>query len=234
MRQLSICFCLLLFLLTAEGQGSSYTLKMGYGASFQKWDAIRRGPLMAPSVAIEVEDFAAQNTSAVYGVLGYYRRGSPSGIDRVLQDDGTFRDVNGQFAMYNIGMTLGVRGKKPFQEFKQWFYNVGLRGEYNIGDNFAEYQSGIRNISYFPDKSFIRSFVYGISVGGGVEIQLSEKLDGVIEFNFYPDISKQYEQPAISNVPDPYRPGQFITLRKREIRNISAEITLGIRLVKLR
>ncbi len=217
----------------AQAQGTSYTLKLGYSASFARWDFRTRDPLFAPSFAIELEDFAAQNSSAVYGVLGYYRRGASSGIRRVRLDNGGYREVNGQFAMYNIGLTLGVRGKKALGDYRQWFYSFGLRGEYNVRDNFSDYQSASLPVSYFPDKSFIRPFVYGFSLGGGVEIQLSEKLDGVIELNFFPDISKQYEQPALSNVPDPHRPGQFITLRAREIRNLSAELSFGIRFVRL-
>ncbi len=122
-------------------QGTTYTVKLGYSGSFEKMGNIARDPLFAPSFGVEIEDFSDQNASSVYAALGYYRRGASSNISRVRDDGGSFKDVSGQFALNNLGLNLGVRGKKQLQEYKHWFYSVGIRGEYNLSDNFDDYQT---------------------------------------------------------------------------------------------
>jgi hypothetical protein len=78
---------------------------------------------------------------------------------------------------------------------------------------------------------FIRRINYGITVGGGFEFPFSEYVEGLLEFTVNPDFSMQYQQPAIPNVTDPFT-GQQRTLSERQIRNLTFEVTLGIRFLR--
>jgi hypothetical protein len=78
----------------------------------------------------------------------------------------------------------------------------------------------------------VRKFIFGVSVGGGTEWMLSELVGAQLTFWVHPDVTLQYNQPAIPNVIDPNNPGVVTTIPERRIRNIALELTLGLRLLR--
>ena len=118
----------------------------------------------------------------------------------------------------------------------KWYYLFGVRLDYTIDtnlDEFQEFNERFPTYSIYPIDSplFIRNFNYGASLGAGLEFPFSEYISGLLEFTVNPDFSIQYQQPAIPNVTDPYT-GNSVTLRERNIRNVTFEVTLGFRFLR--
>ena len=88
------------------------------------------------------------------------------------------------------------------------------------------------NSLFFPDEFFVRNWNYGVTLGGGFEFPFSDLVGGMLEFTVNPDFSYQYKQPQIPNVYDPYT-GQTRALGERLIRNVTFEMTLGIRFMRI-
>jgi len=70
-----------------------------------------------------------------------------------------------------------------------------------------------------------------MSIGGGIEFLGSAYIQPAIEFTISPDLSLQYQSPAIPNVISPYD-GRTITIGERRIRNITFEISFILRFLR--
>jgi hypothetical protein len=70
----------------------------------------------------------------------------------------------------------------------------------------------------------------GLTVGGGLEINIRELVGAQIELTLNPDITPQYKQGAIPNV---IVPGQgTVNIEERRIRNTTIELSVGLRLLR--
>jgi len=72
----------------------------------------------------------------------------------------------------------------------------------------------------------------GFTINTGIEFKLSELIGGELKLSIQPDVTLQYNQPAIGNVIDPYTPGNVITISERRIRNAAVELSVGVRLLR--
>ena len=86
---------------------------------------------------------------------------------------------------------------------------------------------------YFPidDPNTVRHFNGGLDFIGGFEMKFSDTIGGILQFTLSPDITKQYFSVPIPNVRDPYS-GQSVTIPAQDIRNLSLEISLGLRFLR--
>jgi hypothetical protein len=112
------------------------------------------------------------------------------------------------------------------------YYLFGLRGDYTLSTNLKEYEDINKFSGFFPFEQFVRKVNYGVTLGGGFEFPFGSLVGSNLEFTINPDFSTQYKQPAINNIIDPWS-GNNMTLSERTIRNITFEVTLGIRLIRL-
>lgn len=212
-------------------QGTAYTFKGGFSGSFEKWLGFNDNPLISPHAAIEIESFTEDDQSSLYALLGYYTHGTSTNINSFINQAGERVDVSGKFKINNLGISIGAKGKKDMNEKAKAYYSIGVRGEYSINNNFDIYQDNGSFGGFALNPFFLRKINYGVSVGGGIQYQLSDKYDGILDISINPDISKQYDQPPLGNVLDP-RTGQTINIRARSVRNLLVAITIGIRMVK--
>jgi len=113
------------------------------------------------------------------------------------------------------------------------YYMLGVRGEYTVKTNLAQFQKYNINYPIYPydKKEFIKKFNYGAIFGGGFEFPFNDLMGGLLEFTVNPDFSRQYEQPAISGLINKYN-NQPINIPQRKIVNLTFEISLGFRFLR--
>ena len=227
MKSRSIFICIA-FLLTYSSvlrcQSFLFGAKFGPSIGLQKWDNFERDPLFAYHAAVFIESYEEDNPSSLFMQLGYHVRGSAT---RYI---GFTNTVTQNFKFNNLALILG--GKRIFVTGPKMksYYMVGLRAEYTLSTNLDDFR--IYQTLIYPINDFVKKFNYGFHAGAGLEFPFSEFVNGILELTINPDISKQYFQPPIDNVVDPWNPGNLLSLRKREIRNVTVDISLGIRFLR--
>ncbi len=228
--------CLALANLTA--QSTEYVIKGGLSLATQKWDNQQRRILFTPHVAVAAETFDEDNDrSSLFFQAGYFQRGSTN-INYYNTTSGGSGSFGQDFRFNNISILFGAK-QKFGSEKARYFYFGGLRGEYTLSTNIDEL-----TIPHFDDKAYeiyyaasnpsmggLRRFLFGVSAGGGVEFKLGELVGGQIELAVNPDLTDQYYSPAFTtSIADPFS-GNPLTLPERSIKNISLELTVGLRLL---
>ncbi len=226
---LIVCF---LFCLAfgVNAQGSFFGVKGGLTAGFQKWNNYERDPLFAFHGIVFIESASEDNRFSVFAQGGYHVKGS------AIRNRNFFNPINGQivrppttkFEFRNLSLTLGGKQKFDMGVDHKMYYLFGIRGDYTLNTNFEQYEdiNTFLNGLFYPDDAFLRRWNYGVTIGGGFEFFLSEYVATILEFTVNPDFSRQYLQPLIPNVYDPYT-GVNRDLNETSIRNTTFEISLG-------
>lgn len=200
----------------------------GLDLNFQRWNNTERQTLIAPHIAFFLETYNPESPSSFYGSLGYHTRGSAVNY--------TFLDgfATNAYRFNNIVFATGAKVVLDMESKYRPYYILGARAEYTISTNLDTYAS-VQNSVIHPTDAFVRRFNYGLTVGGGFETTFSGLVEGFIEFAIHPDVSMQYDQPPLSNVVvTRFNSTQDrINLPQRQIRNLSLEITVGIKLLRL-
>lgn len=219
----------------AAGQGGYYFgVKGGLCVGFQNWSGIEQDPAYKYSGDLFIESRSVENKFGLFAQLGYHVKGSALRNRRYRTPIGGFTSPPArEFLFNNIVLGLGAKQKFDFGERSKLFYSFGVRVEYTVSTNLGDYTEINQILRYYPfdDDTFIRKINYGVLVGGGIEMEVSDYFGLIIELTINPDFSNQYEQPAIPNVTDPYS-GQSRTLPERKIKNISIELSLGFRFLR--
>ena len=226
---------LILFALSVVGiqaqTGSAFGVKGGLTIGTQKWNNFDRDPLFAWHGDVYIESLTEDNAFSLIASLGYHVRGSALRNQQFINPiNGSFTTPSQNFEFYNTSLMLGAKQKFDFQENAKIYYLFGLRGEYTLGDNLEDYQA--INNGFYPYPSGVRKINMGLTVGGGIEMMFSELVGGFLEVAIAPDITAQYRQQEIGGVRNPYT-GNTQTLPERTIRNLSFEVSLGIRLLRI-
>ncbi|MBT8218712.1 MAG: hypothetical protein KJP00_02725 [Bacteroidia bacterium] len=228
MKNLGIAILLLLFSGNLFSQGQIFGLKGGLTVGLQKWDAFERDPLFQYHGALSIESIEEGRNSALWGEIGYHIKGSALRSRPFVDINGnTYRPTTQEFQFRNISFIIGAKqllGQEGAPS--RVYYRFGIRGDYTVSTNLDQFDQSI-NLS-FPRDDFVNKLNYGLTIGGGVEFRISDLVAGIVELNVSPDISKQYDQPAINNIPSPYVFGQTINIRQRKITNTVVELSLGI------
>lgn len=230
---------LFLSFLTLQGMsqdgGFAFGVKGGLSAGFQKWNSFERDPLFAYHGIAYIESIAEDRPSGLFLQAGYHVRGSAirnRNFTNVLTGQ-VFRPSATEFRFNNLSLATGFKSKFNLGN-KMGYYLLGLRGEYTISTNLEEYDRFNQlypAYSIYPYSAGVREINYGVMVGGGLEWMFSDLVGGIVELTVNPDFSRQYEQPAIPNVIDPFT-GNSRTLSERIVKNTTIELTVGIRLLR--
>lgn len=220
--------------LSAQG-GSVFGIKGGLTGGFQNWDGIERDFLFKYHGMAYVETLGEDEPFSVFAQLGYHTRGSAIRNRNFININTgqIFRPPAREFRFNNIALSLGAKKKYVLNNMNS-YYLLGLRGEYTINTNFDKFDEFNLNnpaFSIYPFSAFVRDWNYGVIVGGGIEFMFSDLVGGILELTINPDFSRQYEQPSIPNVTDPYT-GNSVTIPERIIRNITVELTAGFRFLR--
>ncbi len=224
MRVILTVICAFLITCGANAQSFYFGPKGGLTVGLQNWNGIERDPLLTYHGALFIESDDAETDNALFAQIGYHKRGS---AEQVLFFSGSNSSFQRQpFEFNNVALQLGA--KKKFGSMPSAYYGFGIRLEYTVGTNLDEYsQFG----GYFPVDEFVNEFNYGASLMIGKRFMFSDLAGAFVEASISPDISKQYEQPAIANVISPFT-GNTVTLREQTIRNITFELTVGFRFLR--
>ena len=235
-------FYLLLFLasfsIDAKAQGFIFGLKGGPTIGFQNWDGSKRDPLFKYHGALFLESLEEGQNFALFGQLGYHIKGSAirySFRPQCLDGNGNYVDCSREtteFQFKNISIVLGGKKKFDSNSGNKLYYSFGLRGEYTVKTNLAQYNNGsYQSFVGYPVDGFVNKLNYGMTLGAGIEFQLTELIGAVIELSVNPDFSLQYKQPPIPNITHPVT-GNSYTISERKIRNVVFEISAGFRFTR--
>lgn len=200
----------------------------------QNWNGVDRRPAYLYHFAAFIESYEdSLTTSSLYAQIGYHKRGSAERTRFITTANNIFDQ---RLAYHFNNISLNVGGKRiinPYKKLKP-YYLIGVRLDYTVSTNLDDFTSGGLSAfgGYFPVDVFVNKFNYGFTVGGGFQQKLTDHLGAAIEFNIHPDLSKQYNQPRIPNVSNPFNPGNTIELPMQEVRNISLEISFILRLLR--
>lgn len=226
----SFLLCLLLSFSPSQeikAQGFYFGPKGGSVIGFQNWNGFERDPLFSYHGDMFIESLDEKGTGSLFASIGYHVRGSATRIINPLLN---YNYTQG-FRFNNISLMAGA--KKRFKTTGSWssYYHVGVRGEYTVSTDFGIAGNNVAQSLFFPVEELTNKITYGISGGVGAEYFLSEFVTPFFEFTISPDLSFQYQQPAIDNVTNPYT-GQLTSIGQREIRNFSMELTIGLKLLR--
>jgi hypothetical protein len=224
---LGIIFFISFFINNAiQAQSYAFGIKGGPSFGYQTWnDRSRPNSILARyhgALYIESHDNELDRSS-FYGQVGYHIRGSAVRFRGGVNLDGmTIPPRTSALEFHNLGVQLGVKGKRDLAENQKWYYLIGLRAEYTIDSRLDIYQSY---------QAFIEPFNYGLSIGGGWQFNFTELIGIVAELGIHPDLSRQVFVPPIPNWPDPFT-GENRTLPEQVIRNASIELSIGFRFLR--
>ena len=222
------------FIAELNSQSFFFGFKGGPSWGFQKWENFNQKPVLTYHVATFIESYSDENPlSSLYAQLGFHNRGSAwRGARGITYNNIVYVIPTKKFLFRNISLGLGAKRKQQLNEKLKSFYSFGLRLEYTLNTNLKKYNEINENFAYyFPSDVFVKKFTYGAVLGGGVEFSFSELIEGLFEVTVNPDLSNQYDQPQISSVVNPWN-HNTITLRRRRIKNVTIEITFGLRFMR--
>ncbi|MCB0641582.1 MAG: hypothetical protein KDC44_08080 [Phaeodactylibacter sp.] len=220
----------------AFGQSSAFGVKGGLTVGIQQWNNIDQDPLFKYHGILFIESYdEEENLSSVFAQVGYHIKGSALRNTRFnLQNGNIYSLPTKEFQFRNISLTLGA--KKKFQlgaGSARHYYLIGIRGDYTVNTNLSDYEDANQVFfSFLRSDNWVQKFTYGVTAGGGMEFPFSDYVGGVLEFTVNPDLSRQYRQPPLT-VTDPYNFPNTRNLGERLINNITLEVTLGIRFLRV-
>ena len=212
--------------------GYVFGIKGGPTLAIQQWNAFERDPLLRYHGDIFIESLDDANQFTLFAQGGYHIKGSSIRFDFVPIGTGSVRRFTDNFQFRNLSVVLGAKQKFDFGVSNKLFYSFGVRGDYTLSTKLRP--TGIDETdpvaAFYPFDGFVNKFNYGISVGGGLEFPLSEFVGLSLEGIISPDFSLQYNQPDIPNIIVPGGSNRVIS--ERRIRNITIEVSLGLRLLR--
>lgn len=229
-------FLLLLFLVGPSfGQGFAWGIKAGPSLGFQLWDPpSNRGALFRYHGAVYIESLDDAERYALYAQLGYHLRGSTVRYQFVDINSGQRFQEREPFVFNNIALQAGVKQKfGAGRGASNVFYLLGLRGEYTVTNNLPTSADEVFYHGGTLFAEFARKFVFGASIGGGIEFPFSDYIGGMIEISVHPDFSKQFDQQGDLNLINPLFPGERVLIPARAIRNLTLELSFAIRLLRV-
>jgi hypothetical protein len=208
----------------AAAQSFYFGPKAGLAINTQQWNNFERDALFSLHGDLFIESYSEGSTSSLYAQVGYHTRGSA-----VRLQGFNIPSFSNAFKFNNIVLIAAAKRLVSDKKNIKPYYVLGIRGEYTVSNNLDEYTQ-FQSI-FYPLDFYVNKFNYGFVVGGGFDFELSDLYGAFIEFVVSPDISFQYQQPAIPNVISPFN-GQTVTISERRIRNLSLEITFGMRFLR--
>ena len=230
MKKLLFVFAFLAFFAT-ENFGQYYVgFKGGMGLNMQKWNSFERDILFSPCIDVfsETND---DEINKLYASMGFHTRGS--GVRAFGFGFNTFRP----YKFNNLSFEVGGKRMVTVDKKYNGYYMLGLRAEYTISTNLGGTSS--TSIYNLVSDVYVRKLNYGVSVGGGFELELSKDKVVFFELVVQPDLSKQYEQLESLTIenPNPTPGGQFpspqyVTIVPQEVRNVALELKIGIKFLR--
>lgn len=233
MKKYTILFSLLiLFAFPAFSQSYYFGVKGGPTVGIQQWDGSQRNPLLRYHGSLFIETMSDVGEIGLFAQTGYHQKGSSLQSFLTTNQNGNPIRFSGQaFIFENIDLALGVKQRIDYSLLgsRNAFYTFALRGDYTVRTNLDEF-SNLGSL-FWPVPEFVRHWMAGATVSGGLEFDFTDYIGGVVELSLHPDFTNQYTQPQIPNVRNPWT-GGFQTLNSRTIKNIAIELSVGFRFLR--
>lgn len=227
-----LCFVLILFSFSSldlASQSFYFGPKGGLTIGTQKWQAYsNRRPLLNIHADIFIESYSPENKGSFYTQLGYHTRGSSIRFINTLN----LNSFTQGYSFNNLSLILGVKSpvKGLSKSYPNYFYGVGVRAEYTLFTNLEEFL-GTASANFYPLDQFVRKFMYGINISGGILFDRREFVQPFIEFSLQPDLSPQYDQYFDLTTTNPWT-GQPQIIRANKIRNVSFEVSFAVKFLR--
>ena len=213
-----------------EAQSRAYSFQGGLTVGTQKWESIEQDPLFRYHGIFSIESVPDNNAFGLFARVGYHVKGS-------AWRNNLFSNVSGQgftiltqdFEFKNISLTLGAKKKFTDRGSATLYYMFGARGEYTIGTNLDEYEAANQVSPIYPFDQAVQKFTYGLTLGGGAEVPVSEFISAIFEFTVNPDFALQYRQGTFNGTVYFNGTQQLRTFPERNITNLTLELSVGFR-----
>jgi hypothetical protein len=217
-------------------QSTAFVLNGGGSMGIQRWDdGFGNQPLFRYHAAVALESINNEDDrSSILAQIGYHTRGSAIRFN-LVDFNGNFTGFSRDaFVFNNLALMIGLKQRKPLGGGNaRIFYFGGLRGEYSLSNNLDELAGNNQFAALvFPQSAFVNKFLGGVSAGGGLEFPFGDLVGGQLTFSINPDFLNQYNQPEIRNVIIPGQVGGNTTIPERRIRNLTFELSVGLRLLR--
>lgn len=225
---------LLFAALAVQSQSYVFGVKGGPVIATQNWNNSQRNPLVDLHGIFSIESWGEDDPNVLFAQVGYHTRGS-SLRQLFINPTSGFIPQTRSFKFRNLALTVGAKRRIKVGNLFTPYYSVGLRGEYTVTTNLDEFfDQNFTAPTAYPLNEFVNKWNYGIYGAGGVEFAFTEYIGGVFELSINPDLSRQYFQPPLNDV-SIYNAFSGTTTRglpEREIRNVTIELTLGLRFLR--
>ncbi|NNE26699.1 MAG: hypothetical protein HKN09_07630 [Saprospiraceae bacterium] len=232
-KLLLLCVTLLAFStskLLSQDAGFYFGPKAGLTIGMQNWNQSERDPLLSYHGALFMESIDTDYRGSLFAQIGYHTRGSSIRVFNI--NNGIA--FNDGYKFRNLSLMLGAKKRIRTEKFSVPYYFFGVRLEYNVSNNLEDIQERFAlspSVAFYPTPFFVNKWVYGASIGGGIEFLGSAYVQPTIEFTISPDLSFQYNSPVIPNVVSPFN-GQLISIPERTIRNVTFEVSFVVRFLR--
>lgn len=228
-----LMFSFLLATVSLQAQSYAFGLKGGLSVGIQDWNGFEQDPLLSYHGIAFIESAPEDNKFALFAQAGYHVRGSAirNQFARNILNSQINRVPPREFQFRNISLAVGAKQKYNLGASNlDTYYMFGVRGDYTVNTNLDQYEFFARQFGtiIYPLDPFVQRFNYGAIIGGGLEFPFADLMAGILEVTINPDFSLQYRQPQIPGVFNPYT-GNNSTVSERLIRNVTIEVTLGMR-----
>jgi len=242
MRNNILLFLFIFFSVNTYAQSSAFGFKGGPLMGLQRWDnSFQTEPLFRYQGSVFIESYEEDSPFSLFAQAGYHIKGSSLRTYSTVfvRPDGSQQTLPSQFTpleFRNVSLIVGAK-QRVGSGFMggQPYYMFGVRGDYTVNTRFGFGDPSINPFyAYiYPFEGFVRKFNYGFSVGGGMELPFSKLIGMIVELSVNPDLSQQYNQPAIPNIrnPNPYGSSSLITIPERKIANLTVELSVGFRFI---
>jgi len=215
----------------SNAQSRAYTAKGGLTIGNQIWESQEQQPLFSYHGAFAMESASEESNLGLFMQLGYHVKGSAWRNTRFTSQTGGVSFSSQKFKYQNLALVLGFKSFYSENNMGRLYYSIGLRGDYTIGTNLKDYEEFnlINGAPIFPVEGAVNKWNYGMTLGAGIQIPMTDFIDGIVELSFSPDFSQQYRQPSFaSNVIINGSP-QLRTFPERKIVNLVLELSVGLR-----
>lgn len=216
--------CLLMGANTAFSQMTARGFKGGLTVGTQRWNNSEREALFAYNASYIYEKFTESKQFSYLVDLGYHVKGSA--IRYNVQNINT--GINQQFTTKNkfgnVSLMLGAKSLvNTNMSGADVYYLIGARLEYTVMDSIES----VANLS-----NYINRINYGITAGGGLEMNLNEKARLFFEVQVSPDFSQQIYMPPGNYITNYNGNTFYVQFQEQKVYNTVIELTIGLKFLK--
>jgi len=222
MRYLFILLLGFFTISSATAQTSGIGGKAGLTVGLQKWNSQNRQPLFQYNASFVYEKMSSDKFSYLLE-LGYNVKGSAN-RSNYYDLQGNLHRFTSRDKFNNLSIMGGAKSVLDFNlSGGDIYYLLGARVDFNVSDS-------VQSVANFSQ--YINRFTFGVTVGGGIQFDISEKSRIFFELTVSPDFSQQaYVFPG-SYYANYNGTTVLVQLQEQKVINTTIELTVGFKLLR--